>query len=446
MENNEAELERVTLRKVTRRLIPFMFMLYIFNILDRVNVSVAALTMKPDLHLSDEAYGFGAGIFFIGYFIFEVPSNVIMERVGARRWIARIMLTWGLVASSMMFMRTAGSFYALRFLLGVAEAGFFPGMMLYLTYWFPNTVRGRSAACFIVAGAIAGIIGGPLGAELLNLNGMAGLKGWQWLFLIEGIPSFLLGFAVLAYMTDKPEQAHWLQPDERDWLTRTLAREQTHRQKYHHMPLLKALRYPRVLHLSALFFLNAMSGAGLGFFGTLILKERTGWSDQQVLWIGAIPSILGAISLLVSAAQSDRLRERRLFVVWGYAIGAVGLVLTAWTRTPFGTLAAYSLIAVATQATNAPFWALTTGFLSGAAAAGGIAFINSVGNSGSFFGSTLMGYLKTHTQGYQVGLMVAAILMALTSLVAYLLPPDPASKNEPEPVMESAPLDPDQKT
>ncbi len=273
--SEEGELERVTMRKVAARLIPFMFLLYIFAILDRSNVGAAVLTMKQDLQFSDKVYGFGAGIFFVGYFIFEIPSNIIMERVGARRWIARIMFTWGIIAAMMMLTRSPMSFYILRFLLGVAEAGFFPGMVLYLTYWFPNNIRGRAGSAFIVAGTVAGIIGGPLGALLLKMNGVGHLQGWQWLFLMEGIPSFFLGFVVLAYMTDKPENAHWLQDEERTWLTTTLTREQQHRQKYHHMSITQALRYPRVLHLCALFFIIIFSGAGLGFFQQLILQQRT---------------------------------------------------------------------------------------------------------------------------------------------------------------------------
>ena len=440
MLNNEAELERVTLGKVTRRLIPFMFLLYIFAVLDRFNVTVAVLTMKKDVGLNDEMYGFGTGIFFIGYFFFEIPSNVLMARFGARKWIARIMFTWGVIASSMMFMKTPMHFYVLRFLLGVAEAGFFPGMMLYLTYWFPNAARGQAAARFIVAGSVAGIIGGPLGALLLELNGAGGLRGWQWLFLIEGIPSFLLGFAVLYYMTDKPENAHWLLPEEREWLLRTLAREQTHRQKFHHMSLGQALRYPRVLHLSALFFLNIFSGSGLGVFSNLIVQQRTHWSDQKILLVGTLPAIIGAIAMMLAAAHSDRTHERRLHTAWGLLVAALGIVLAAVTRSPTMIITALCVVSIGMAIFNGPFWALTTGFLSGAAAAGGIAFINSVGNSGSFFGPTLMGYLKTHTSAYEIGLYLLAGTFVLGAITAFLLPPDPAQKDEGNPVPETEPV------
>lgn len=464
MEAN-SELERVTMRKVTRRLIPFMFLLYIFAVLDRFNVTVAVLTMKKDLGLNDEMYGFGAGIFFIGYFLFEVPSNVLMERFGARRWIARIMFTWGLLASSMMLMRTPMHFYVLRFLLGLAEAGFFPGMILYLTYWFPNAYRGQAAARFIMAGAIAGIIGGPLGAILLNLNGkplgamlfrvgssisglpgafllklssIGDLKGWQWLFLLEGVPSFLLGFAVLFYLTDTPAKANWLLPDEQAWLLAVLAREKAHRQKFHHMTLWQAFGYPRVRHLTTLFFLYIFSGAGLGVFTNLILKQRTTWTDQQILYIGVIPSILGAVVMMTAAAHSDRTRERRLYTAWGLVIAAVGVALAAATRSPLMIMTAICIVAIGTNIFTGPFWALTTSFLSGAAAAGGIAFINSIGNSGSFFGPYLMGWLKTHTASYDIGLYATAGTFVLGALVAFRLPPDPAQAAETAPLLGNA--------
>jgi ACS family tartrate transporter-like MFS transporter len=420
------DLERVTLGKVIRRLLPFLFLLYVFNILDRVNIGIAVLTMRGDLGFSEAVYGLGAGMFFVGYFFFEVPSNIVLNRLGARVWIARIMLTWGAIASCMMFIRTPASFYGLRFLLGVAEAGFFPGIMFYLTQWFPNVVRGRAAARFILANVTASIIGGPLGAQFLQLDGLGGLRGWQWLFLMEGLPTIVLGVVVLFYMTDRPEQAHWLRPEEREWLVQALASERAHRQRYHHMTLLRALRYPRVLHLSAIFFLNILAGSGLGLFTNLILKQRTGWTDQRVLWIGTIPAILGAASMLLSAAHSDRTRERRLHVAFGLGAAAFGIALCGWVRSPVMTLVALSTISIGGAVANAPFWALTTGFLSGAAAAGGIAFINSIGNSGSFFGPVLMGILKERTKMYELGLFVLAGVMAAASLVAFLLPPDPA--------------------
>ncbi len=426
LSGEDAELERVTMRKVAARLIPFMFLLYIFAILDRSNVGTAVLTMKQDLKFSASVYGFGAGIFFVGYFLFEVPSNIIMERVGARRWIARIMFTWGIIAAAMMLTRSPMSFYILRFLLGVAEAGFFPGMILYLTYWFPNNIRGRAGSAFIVAGTVAGIVGGPLGALLLKMNGIGGLQGWQWLYLMEGIPSFFLGFVVLFYMTDKPEKAHWLEDAERAWLLKTLAREQTHRQKYHHMSIGQALRYPRVLHLCALFFIIIFSGAGLGFFQQLLLQQRSTWSNTFILNIGVIPALINGITLLAVAIHSDRTRERRWYVVIGTIICAAGVAMVAETRSPVWTMVGLCIVAIGGAAWTGPFWALTTGFLSGAAAAGGIAFINSVGNMGSFFSPILMGKLKDATHNYELGLFLLAGSYIVAAIVAFRLPLDPA--------------------
>jgi ACS family tartrate transporter-like MFS transporter len=374
-------------------------------------------------------FGFGAGIFFAGYFFFEVPSNIMLERLGARTWIARIVMTWGIIACCLTLVRDAYSFYAVRFLLGVAEAGFFPGILLYLTYWFPNNLRGRAAARFILAGVVAGIIGNPIGAALLNMNGLGGLHGWQWLFLIEGIPSFLLGFVVLAYLTDRPEKAHWLAAEERDWLVSRLGSERTHRERHHGMPLVQAFRYPRVLHLCLLFFLYIFGGAGPGLFTNPLLKQRLHMSDQATLLIATIPTIVGALSLLTFSSLSDRTGERRGFAVVGLLLAAAGFGLVASTTSPWWSLAGLCLVQLGTQCFTAPFWALTTGFLSGAAAAGGLAFINSVGNSGSFFGPWLTGWLNDITHNYRSGFLVGAGIWAAAALVAYLLPDDPAVKS-----------------
>lgn len=431
MERNDAELERVTIAKVTWRLLPLMGLLYVISILDRVNVGVAVLTMKPDLGFTDGIYGLGAGIFYIGYVMFEVPSNVLMDRFGARRWIARILFTWGVLASCMMFVKTPMSFYVMRFLLGAAEAGFFPGMMLYLTYWFPNSVRGRTVARFVIANVGAMVIGGPLGASLLKMEGIAGLHGWQWLYLVEGLPAVLMGFVVLAYMTDRPEQAHWLPEDERNWLIAKLASEREHRQKHHHMSLTQAFRYPRVIHLGTILFLNIMAGAGLQLFSNLLLKQRSDWVDSQVLWLSALPNILGAITTLISGNFSDRSADRRLYVAAGLGVASLGVVVTATATTGVMTLVGLSIVAIGTAITNPPFWALTTGFLTGAAAAGGIAFINSLGNTGSFFGPVMMGYLKDMLKTYEPALFILAAVFAMGAFVAFRLPPDPAQQTEP---------------
>lgn len=424
----EVDLERSTLSRVSWRLIPFLFALYAVNFIDRMNVNYAVLTMKPDLGFSQSVYGVGAGIFFIGYFFFQVPSNIMLERFGARRWISLIAVAWGIVASCMMFVHDARSFYVTRFLLGVAEAGFFPGIMLYLTYWFPNMLRGRAAARFVLANVFAGIVGGPLASVLMKLDGAAGLRGWQWLYLLEGIPAVLLGLAALYWMTDRPEHAQWLKPAQREWLTRRLDRERELRREHHNLSLAQAFAYPRVLHLAAVFFLNVVAGAGLGTFANLILKERGGWSDDRVLWISAIPSLLGAVTIMWAAAHSDRSGERRWYVVAGLLVAAAGVLVCAVAANGPLTVVGLCIVAVGGQIVNAPYWALATGFLTGSAAAGGIAFINSIGNSGSFFGPVFTGFLSESMKSYQPALFVLAGVFVLASFVAYLLPPDPAGR------------------
>lgn len=424
------DMERLVLGKVARRLIPFIALIYAFNILDRTNIAVASLTMKPDLGFSNAIYGLGAGMFFIGYFFFEVPSNLILERVGARRWIARIMFTWGAVSAAMMFVRTPMQFYVMRFLLGLAEAGFYPGMILYLTYWFPTAQRAQAVARFVAVSAVVGVLGGPLSGTLLKLDGMGGLQGWQWLFLLEGLPSVLLGFAVLRYMTDRPELAHWLTDNERNWLTRRLAREKAHRDKHHGFTLKQAFANPRVLHFCALFFLYVSAGYGLSFFVPQILKAQTGWSDQAVAFAGALPGLAGATSMLLGARLSDRTCERRRFVAGGGLFGAAGIVLVAISPYPAMTLFALVLVELGRGVIQGPFWAMPTSMLSGAAAAGGIAFINSVGNLGGFAGPYLMGYLKDKTQGYQVGLFCLAASLASAGVLGWLAKHSPAQERE----------------
>lgn len=419
----ESATGRAILGKVARRLIPFIALIYAFNILDRTNIGIASLTMKSDLGFSDTIYGFGAGMFFIGYFFFEAPSNLILERVGARIWIARIMFTWGLVSSAMMFVTTPFWFYAMRFLLGVAEAGFYPGMILYLTYWFPTAQRAQAVARFVAVSAIVGVVGGPLSGALLWMDGIWGLKGWQWLFMLEGLPSCLLGFVVLSYMTDKPHKAQWLADEEKVWLIGTLAAEATEREAKHGLSLKDAFKNPLMLRFCLLFFLYVSAGYGLGFFTPQIFKAQTNWTPQFISLMTALPGLAGALAMLLSAAHSDKTGERKYHVAFGAALGAVGICLIAISPNPYLTLAAMTVTSIGTGICQGPFWAMPTSMLTGAAAAGGIAFINSVGNLGGFVGPVAMGRLKDYTHSYQAGLFVlaamllgAAILSATTRL------------------------------
>lgn len=421
---DSSELERRTLAKVVARLVPFMFLLYVFCILDRGNISYAQLTMKKDLHLSDTLYGTASGIFFWGYFIFEIPSNLILEKVGPRRWIARIMFSWGIVASLMMFVNGAFSLSVVRFMLGVAEAGFFPGMVIYLTYWFPAVIRARVSAYFMVATTIGSVVGGPLAGLLLKMNGVGGVKGWQWIFLAEGIPSFLLGFAVLKYLTNRPEEADWLQPEERTWLIGQLAKEKASRLRRHNYSVFQAITNWKVLHLTAYFFIRAVADNGFGAFAPQILKNRSGWSDTKVLMMGTIPAIVGSAVMILAAVYSDRLRERRLFVSLGQLLQGVWLGMVAFVRSPAATLGAQTVAGIGGNGANAPFWAIATSFLSGTAAAGGIAFMNSVGNLGGYFGPQIVGYVKDKTGGFEIGIYICAGCYLAASLIAALLKHD----------------------
>jgi ACS family tartrate transporter-like MFS transporter len=420
----ETQIESGYMNKVLIRLIPYLALLYTLNILDRNNVSLAALTMQKDLAFSDTVYGFGAGIFFIGYFIFEVPSNIIMEKVGARRWIARIMLSWGAVSVAMMFVKSPLSFYVLRFLLGVAEAGFFPGIMFYLTYWIPVKTRAQVISRFLFLTALMGLLGGPLGGQLVRLNGVYGLHGWQWLFLIEGLPSVLLGFTVWFLLPDGPQDAPWLTEEEKAWVKSKIDAENSESHRVQHVTIRKALSDPRIMHLCLIFFIAVTGGSAVGFFGPKLLKDRSlgVWSDTFVANIGIIPGLVGAIAMVLASRHSDRTGNRRGHVVVGYLIAAIGFLICVFTPSPFATVAALSLNSLGERIAQGSFWALATTIMGPRNAAAGIAFINSVGNLGGFAGPTIMGEIKQRSGGeYTMGLAVATGLIFLATITASFL-------------------------
>lgn len=386
-------LEQVTLRKVAWKLVPFLCLLYIFNILDRANVGFARLRMQSDLDMSQEMFDLGYGLFYIGYLLFEVPSNLLLRRVGARRWIARIMISWGLISCLTMFVYDAASFYGIRILLGVAEAGFFPGIILYLSYWFPDRERAKMTAYFMMAIALASVFGNPLSGLIMQyLDGVSNLYGWQWLFLLEGIPSILLGAVVLFKLVDGPAQAHWLAPEERTWLVERMQREERERQVTHGADRLGALLDWRVWLLIAIYFTVAVgSNAGGAYFPTLI-KDRFGsWSTLQIGLLSALPHLCAALGMVVFSASSDRTGKRREHVALAALVAASGWALTASTDSPGLALAGLCIAQLGMMSMLPTFWALPTGFLSGAAAAGGIALINSVANIGGFLGPTILG-------------------------------------------------------
>ena len=408
--------ETAIVPKLTRRLIPFMFLLYVVSYLDRINVGFAALQLNKALNFDPAVFGLGAGLFFIGYFIFEIPSNLIMERVGARVWMARILVTWGLISSAMMFVGGVAAFYVLRFLLGVAEAGFFPGMILYLTYWFPAAARGRAIARFMTATAIAGVIGGPISGVLLNLHGIAGLAGWQWLFLIEGIPAIILGFLVFAILPDRPQAARWLTAGEKAWIISRLE-EERQAAPDHVSTLKEAFGSRRVWMLALIYFSVIMSFYGVSLWLPQIVSSFSGMSDLLVGFVSAIPYVAASLGMVVIGKSSDRRAERRWHVALSAFAAAAGLIAAAFLKTPAIELAALSFAAIGIWGTLGPFWAMSTEYLRGTGAAAGIALINSFGNLGGFLGPYLVGIVRSRTGDFALALLTLAVWPFIGSIL-----------------------------
>jgi ACS family tartrate transporter-like MFS transporter len=397
------------------RLIPFMGLLYVTSFLDRVNVSFAALTMNVDIGIGSAAYGFGAGIFFIGYFLFEVPSNVILERIGARVWIFRIMLSWGFVSMATAFVHERNGFYALRFLLGAAEAGFFPGMVLYLTYWFPQAKRARYIAQFLAAVPLASAIGGPLSSFILTLDGFHGLHGWQWLFLLEGLPSCILAFAVLIFLPDRPERARWLSDEEKAIIEAGVAHNAPP-----HRDLWAGLSDARIWLLSIADFGIVTGLYGIGLWIPQIVKAM-GFSNFETGFVVAVPYVISMIGMILWGYSSDRLRERTRHVAVAALLAAVGLAVAAISHRPFESMLALSIAAIGIYSALSTFWALPPSFLGGTAAAGGIALINSISNLGGFVGPYVMGWLLAETRGYAAGMAVLSACLVVAAVVVLML-------------------------
>ena len=358
---NGAEWARV-IAKVAWRLVPFLCLLFVINYLDRSNIAMARLRMLVDTGLKDETYGFGAGLFFIGYFLFEVPSNLILEKVGARIWIARIMITWGLISGCMMFVRGPMSFYALRFLLGAAEAGFFPGIVLYLTYWVPSSRRAGVLAAFLTSTAVSGIIGNPLAGVLMKLEGVHGLHGWQWMFLAEGVLPVLVGFVVLARLPDKPRDARWLSDAERETLAAALDREAGNESSHHHASdFAKALSGWRLWHLSIIYFLLIMGLYGFIYWAPTILKSvATGKSDLEIGFLSAVPYLVGAVTMMLIGRHADHHNERRWHVAICAIIAAGGVMLISRCHALGTVMPAMCVAAIGIFGSLGPFWALST--------------------------------------------------------------------------------------
>ncbi|MHB1558025.1 MAG: MFS transporter [Isosphaeraceae bacterium] len=413
--------ERTVLRKVFRRLVPFLFLLYVANILDRSNISFARLKMLGDLGLDEAVYGWGATFcFYLGYLAFEVPSNLILHRVGARLWIGRIMVTWGLVSTCTMFVREARDFYIVRILLGVAEAGFFPGIVLYLSYWFPARERARAVACFMMASPLSSAFGGVVSGWLLDhADGAAGLKGWQWLFLIEGIPSVILGIVTWFYLTDRPAVAGWLSPEERGWLDRRMAREDRDRVARHGLDRLQSLGHPMMGLFILLYFTIALGTNSFGFYAPKILEGRfTGWSTQEIGYLYLVPNLTTAVAMYLVGRHSDATGERRWHIAGCALVAALGWWLSAAVQSPWLSLLALTMASAGMISMIGLFWSLTTSYLSGLGAVGGIALINTIANTGGAFSSPLMSSIKKATGSFAAGQFVLAVAMVAGAGIA----------------------------
>jgi D-galactonate transporter len=409
-------LEINTLAKVTKRLVPFLIVCYFVAYLDRVNVGFAALTMNQDLGLSQTAFGFGAGIFFLAYFLFEVPSNLLLERFGARKWIARIMLSWGLLSGLMAFipniasatgMGSENTFYLIRVLLGAAEAGFFPGIIFYLTLWFPAEYRARIVGYFMAAIPLSTVIGAPISGLLLTLHGAGGLAGWQWLFIMEAVPAVILSGFVFFYLTDKPADAAWLAADERRWLNERLTLERKQREAVQEFTVGQALVNPHVIGLSLVYFGAVATNYGLGFFLPQIVKAF-GLTTFMTTVVSAAPYAVGTIAMVWWGRRSDRFAERRWHTAIPLFIAAAGIAASTVLDDPTLKMIAFCVAGFGIFACLPVFWTLPTAFLSGAAAAAGIAVINSIGNLAGFAGPFAMGWIKDHTGSYAGGLLLLA--------------------------------------
>ena len=404
-------LSPVAIRARTRimwRIVPYMLLLFVIAYLDRVNLSYAQLQMKGDLSFGDDILGIGAGIFFLGYFFLEIPGSILVEKWSARGWIARIMITWGIVAIAMGFIQTKNQFYVLRFLLGAAEAGFFPGIIVYFSHWFRNEDRAKVVAIFMAAIPISNIIGSPISGLLLQIQWMD-MAGWRWLFIIEGAPAIIFGIVTIFYLTDRPHQAKWLPADERDWIVSELEAEKALKKKARHFGVLEAMGNREVILLAAGYFFMVTSLYGLTFWLPTMVKKLSGASNLTVSLISALPYCVGLASILFVGWSSDRTRERRWHTAACMLIAGIGLLLSAYSGDR-ATLAISMICfaAIGIYGYFPSFWALPTSFLTGTAAAASIGFINSIGNLGGFAGPYLVGYLSKQTGSYMSGMLYLA--------------------------------------
>ena len=417
METTSNRLEREVVSRLMWRLMPFLFLLYVVAYLDRINMSFAVLQMRGQLDLSDRAIGRAGGIFFIGYFLFQLPSNLVLERFGVRRWISALMITWGVISCLMIFIRGPVSFYGMRFLLGAAEAGFFPGMILYMKRWFPASARARAVAWFMTANPLAGVIGSPISGALLGLHG-AGLSGWQWMFLIEGLPAIGFGAAVFWTLSDYPEEAHWLQVTDRDWLLAKLAEEQRTEPVVSQKDFWKVLVSARIWLLSMVYFGVSTTMYGVTLWLPSVIKALSGLT---YFWTGAIavlPFLVTVLVMVLVGIHSDRTGERRWHTAIPAFTAAAGLAIAGYGTSTAVVVAGLSIGMAFAEGMVGPFWAMATSRMAGLSAAAGIAVINSLANLGGYFGPDIVGYFRSANGGFRGGLLAIATTVAVSGVVA----------------------------
>ena len=414
--------ESALVRKITWKIIPFVFILYIISYLDRANIGYAALQMNKELALSAEAFGFISGIFFIGYFLFEVPSNVMLNRFGARRWIARILLSWGMVSVACGFVQSANQLYVLRFLLGVAEAGFFPGIIVYLTYWFRQKELATTVALFTAAIPVSYIIGAPLSTWIMDNVHWLNWGGWRWMLILEGIPAILGGICCYLYLIDQPQDATWLTDTEKTWITNELEKDRQAKPEAKHLSTWKTLANPRVLYLSFIYFVYQCGSLGIGYWMPQIIKSfADSLTHTQVGLIAMIPYLFATVIMIFWSRSSDQRAERRLHSAIPLAVAAIALGSTAYVSNPYTAIMLISLSLAGLYAFKSPFWALPTLFLSRQTAAVSIAVINSLGNLGGFVGPSLIGYVKGKGNSASMGLMFLAGLLVISFLMTIFI-------------------------
>ncbi|WP_028687710.1 MFS transporter [Pseudomonas fulva] len=416
-----SELERATMRRVAWRLLPFLIICYLIAIIDRGNIGMASLQMNQDLELSAKVFGFASSLFFFAYFLVEVPSNLAMQRYGARIWIARIMITWGLISAGTAFVQGANSLYVMRFLLGAAEAGFFPGVLLYLTYWLPSAYRARMVALFMVAIPAANFIGSPISGLLLSLDGWLGMRGWHWLFILEGIPAVLLGIACLFVLTDRPEQAKWLNDDQRGWLTGRLAEERAQKTTIGHISLWKLLRHKDIWVLALIYSGASAAGSTMSVWAPQLLKTF-GLSSMEIGLVNAIPYGVASILMVIWGRSSDRTGERRWHTAMTMLLIAAGLLMTLFTSSLPATVVMLTMVLVGAYSMKGPFWALVSGWLSSSTAAAGLAAVGAMAN---LIGGGLMvnvyGAIHDATGSYALALMPLAALCTLAGVMVLFI-------------------------